>query len=309
MYRTAAKRLLSSARHYNGNSVFRFRRPHALITSSRFSTTESQPFSNPQSINDPIPIPLSTTENPSFYDSTSSSSSSSSSSDEDSKRFETPKSRAKYEDEHARLLSASLTHVMKLGWTEAALVAGAKDVGLSPSIVGSLSRKEAALVEFFMDDCLQRLVDRIDSDGSLKTLTPSDCISMLIRLRLEMQAPYISTWPQALSIQAQPANVPTSFKQRAMLVDEISHAAGDTASDIDWYAKRTVLGGIYSTTEIYMLTDGSAGFRDTWAFLDARVKDAFDLKKTIQEAQYLAEAVSAGLGNSFQGFVGKVFRR
>ena len=26
-----------------------------------------------------------------------------------------------------------------------------------------------------------------------------------------------------------------------------------------------------------------ADFRDTWAFLDARVKDAFDIKKTIQE--------------------------
>lgn len=36
---------------------------------------------------------------------------------------------------------------MKLGWTEAALIAGARDVGLSPSIVGSLARKEAALVE------------------------------------------------------------------------------------------------------------------------------------------------------------------
>lgn len=36
---------------------------------------------------------------------------------------------------------------MKLGWTEAALIAGARDVGLSPSIVGSLPRKEAALVE------------------------------------------------------------------------------------------------------------------------------------------------------------------
>ncbi|XP_058784173.1 uncharacterized protein LOC131658940 [Vicia villosa] len=117
----------------------------ALITSSRFSTTENQPFSNPHSIHDAIPV--STIENPSFYDSTSStSSSSSSSSDEDSRR-ESSKSRAKYEDEHARLLHASLTHVMKLGWTEAALIAGAKDVGLSPSIVGSLSRKEAALVE------------------------------------------------------------------------------------------------------------------------------------------------------------------
>ncbi|XP_047156487.1 ubiquinone biosynthesis protein COQ9, mitochondrial-like isoform X2 [Vigna umbellata] len=110
-----------------------------------------------------------------------------------------------------------------------------------------------------MDDCLQRLVDKIESDESLKNLTPSDCISKLIRFRLEMQAPYISTWPHALSIQAQPANVPTSFKQRAVLVDEIWHAAGDKASDIDWYAKRTILGGIYSTTEIYMLTDSSPG--------------------------------------------------
>ena len=64
---------------------------------------------------------------------------------------------------------------------------------------------------------------------------------------------------EIICLQAQPVNVPTSFKQRAVLVDEIWHAAGDNASDIDWYAKRTVLGGIYSTTEIYMLTDTSPG--------------------------------------------------
>ncbi|KAI5415305.1 hypothetical protein KIW84_040665, partial [Lathyrus oleraceus] len=144
MFRTAANRFLGGARHYNGNIGLRFRRPLTLITSSRYSTTENQPFSNPHSIHDAIPV--STTENPSFNDSTSSTSSSSS--DDDSRR-QSSKSRAKYEDEHARLLHASLTHVMKLGWTEAALMAGANDVGLSPSIVGSLSRKEAALVEIF----------------------------------------------------------------------------------------------------------------------------------------------------------------
>ncbi|RYQ96001.1 hypothetical protein Ahy_B08g091425 [Arachis hypogaea] len=63
--------------------------------------------------------------------------------------------------------------------------------------------------------------------------------------------------PAGVFDEAQPVNVPTSFKQRAMLVDEIWHAAGDNASDIDWYAKRTILAGIYSTTEIYMLTDTS----------------------------------------------------
>lgn len=66
--------------------------------------------------------------------------------------------------------------------------------------------------------------------------------------------------------QAQPLNVPTSFKQRAMLIDEIWHAAGDESSDIDWYVKRTVLGGIYSTTEVYMLTDSSPGM--IWWLLD-----------------------------------------
>ncbi|KAJ6746556.1 UBIQUINONE BIOSYNTHESIS PROTEIN COQ9 MITOCHONDRIAL [Salix koriyanagi] len=181
------------------------------------------------------------------------------------------------------------------------MIAGARDVGVSPSIVGSFPRKEAALVEFFMDECLQKLIDRIDSGAELQNLVPSERIAKLLKIRLEMQSPYIS--------KSYPSNAPTSFKQRAMLVDEILHSIGDEGSDIDWYVKRTVLGGIYSTTEIYMLTDSSPDFRDTWAFLDDRVKDAFDLKKTIQEAMYMAEAVGAGMGNSFQGFVKQVFQR
>lgn len=36
---------------------------------------------------------------------------------------------------------------IRLGWTETAMIAGARDVGVSPSIVGSFPRKEAALVE------------------------------------------------------------------------------------------------------------------------------------------------------------------
>jgi len=111
MYRTAAKRLLCSARQFNGNAALRFRRHNALINYSRFSTTEiNQPFSNPHSIHDAIPISTTEIENPTLYDATSSSSTST---DEDSHRFQTPKSKAKYEDEHARLLSASLVHVVR----------------------------------------------------------------------------------------------------------------------------------------------------------------------------------------------------
>lgn len=198
---------------------------------------------------------------------------------------------------------------MRLGWSESALINGARDAGVSPSIIGSFNRKEAALVEFFMDECLQKLIDKIESEKDLENMILSERLSKLIRIRLEMQAPYISRWPQALSIQAQPANVPTSLKQRAELVDEIWHAVGDHGSDIDWYVKRTVLGGIYSMSELYMVTDHSPEFRDTWVFTERRIKDAFDLQKTVQEAKYLAEAVGSGMGNSVQGFMKNLFQR
>jgi len=313
MYRSAAKRLLLLPRpqisHLRTllipNSPPRF-------SSTSASSSSSQPFS------DQIPNPP---RSQSPHDSTSTSSSSSSQSagfpEEDANpRYEKQQSsrdsrgppRAEYQEEQARVLSASLRHVPRLGWTEAAMIAGAREAGVSPSIIGSFPRKEAALVEFFMDECLQLLIDRIDSDEELRNLIPSERISKLVRIRLEMQAPFISKWPQALSIQAQPQNIPKSFKQRAMLVDEIWHAAGDTATDVDWYAKRVLLGAIYSTTEVYMLTDSSPDFRDTWTFLDGRVRDAFDLKKTIQEANYLAEAVGAGMGSSLQGFMKRVMQ-
>ncbi|KAF5726100.1 hypothetical protein HS088_TW23G00841 [Tripterygium wilfordii] len=307
MYRTAVRRILSDATFSNA----RFRFPHlqTLIGGvSRFSTSASPPSFSNQSPNQDQ-IPFARVDNPNNTDSTTSSSTSSTAEGAGARRYQRQRPRVEYQDEQGRVLHASLPHVIMLGWTEEAMISGARDIGVSPAIVGTFPRKEAALVEFFMDDCLQRLVDRIDSGEDLHSLMPSQRISKLVRIRLEMQAPYISKWPQALSIQAQPPNIPTSFKQRAMLVDEIWHAFGDEASDMDWYVKRTILGGIYSTTEIYMLTDVSPDFRDSWAFLDERVKDAFDLKKTIQEAKYLAEAVGAGMGSSLQGFVNQVFQR
>lgn len=58
-------------------------------------------------------------------------------------------------------------------------------------------------MQFFMDDCLQQLLDRVDAgEGELlKNLMLAERLSRLVRMRLEMQTPYISKWPQALSIQ------------------------------------------------------------------------------------------------------------
>ena len=47
---------------------------------------------------------------------------------------------------------------------------------------------------------------------------------------------------------------------------------------IDWYLKRGVLSSIYGMTEIYMLTDESENFEDSWKFLDQRIQDGMFAK-------------------------------
>ena len=43
---------------------------------------------------------------------------------------------------------------------------------------------------------------------------------------------------------------------------------------INWYTKRGIAGSIYVATEVYMLTDKSPDFKDTWDFLERRMADA-----------------------------------
>ncbi|MFQ6666351.1 hypothetical protein Gotur_032722 [Gossypium turneri] len=131
----------------------------------------------------------------------SDSSTSSSSTDRDDPHHRRRNPKTDYEEEQARMLQASLRHVMKFGWSEEAMIAGAKEIGVSPSIVGYFPHKAAALVHmrallsvsmfrfppisdndniflfldlpFFMDDCLQRLIDRIDSKEESHHFIPS----------------------------------------------------------------------------------------------------------------------------------------
>ncbi|MBA0693948.1 hypothetical protein Goari_004284, partial [Gossypium aridum] len=128
MYRTVVNRILLTKNTGGGRRcLLRFPDLRTAVSFSRFSTTtEPQTFPN---------RPL----NPA--DSSTSSSSTSfqtSSAAGDIPRQERKNPRAEYQGEQARL---------RLGWSEEAMIAGAKEVGISPSIVGSFPRKEAALVE------------------------------------------------------------------------------------------------------------------------------------------------------------------
>jgi hypothetical protein len=66
---------------------------------------------------------------------------------------------------------------------------------------------------------------------------------MVLDMAVTWYACSADTWPQALAIQGSPTHVATAVRQRAELVDDIWHAAGDTSVDYNWYTKRGLLAG------------------------------------------------------------------
>ncbi|CAI5493846.1 unnamed protein product [Closterium sp. Naga37s-1] len=209
----------------------------------------------------------------------------------------------------AAVLQAALTHVPTLGWSSAALIAGARDNGLSPSVLGMLPRGEAHLVEFFMDRCRKQFEAEFphtpiavataapgttphthssshSSGGQAcgaryeegDSLALQSRMAAAIRTRLRVQAPYTSSWAQALAIQARPSNACESLRQRRQLAASMWSAVGVRCSDTQLLAYRVLLGSAYAAAEVHMLTDFSPDFHDTWRFVDREMQAAFQIQ-------------------------------
>ncbi|XP_009873933.1 PREDICTED: ubiquinone biosynthesis protein COQ9, mitochondrial-like, partial [Apaloderma vittatum] len=99
----------------------------------------------------------------------------------------------------------------------------------------------------------------------------------------------------AMSILLLPRNIPSSLTLLTSMIDDIWHYAGDQSTDFNWYTRRAVLTGIYSTTELVMMQDSSPDFQDTWRFLENRVADAMNVGNRAHQVQATGEAVVQGL--------------
>ena len=181
------------------------------------------------------------------------------------------------------ILNAALTHVPELGWTVKALAAGAEDVGLPPVSHGIVERGAIELVEHFSTTTTSEVVQSAEQyfGETEEHIGMTDRIKYVTRKRLEAIAPYTNTWPEAMALGALPQNAAHTLESVANTVDSLWKVCGDHSEGTSWLTKRSLLSGIYVSTELYMLTDTSIEYEDTWNYLDRQIDTVVSIGKVV----------------------------
>ncbi len=170
-----------------------------------------------------------------------------------------------------QLLEAALPHVVFDGWSLAALIAGASDIGLgSGHAHAAFINPKRDLVVHFSDWADRRMLDQLQ-DIDLESMKVRDRIATLVLARFDALVEHKEATRRAIALLALPGNPDVSARALYRTVDAIWRAAGDTAVDFSFYSKRGLLAAVLMATTLYWLNDRSPSHAETRAFLHRRI--------------------------------------
>jgi len=194
-----------------------------------------------------------------------------------------------------RILDAALLHVPFDGWTQTSFDAAVGDTGIDGGIARSLFPRgplDLALAFHARGDAV--MVARLQAAG-IGQMRVRDRIATAVRYRLEA-AEDREAVRRGATLFALPQNAADGARAIWQTSDLIWTTLGDPSQDFNWYSKRAILAGVYSSTLLYWLGDTSPGQEATWAFLDRRIDDvmAFEKAKTAIDRNPVFRAATAG---------------
>ncbi|KAK5099148.1 Ubiquinone biosynthesis protein coq9, mitochondrial [Exophiala xenobiotica] len=196
------------------------------------------------------------------------------------------------------ILTSALQLVPRLGFTQDALLAGAKENNYREATLNLFPRGIYDLIHFYLVTQRLSLKDRVQfAENDKLGLTQKVKTLTWARLQANVDNEVISHWQGALGHMSLLENIPASLKELGNLADEIWYLAGDKQVDFGWYTKRAQLSAVYASTEVFMNTDKSQGFKDTEEFLDRRLGDVRTVGGSVGGAmQYAGWWAGNGVG-------------
>lgn len=187
------------------------------------------------------------------------------------------------------LVTHMLKYVPEMGWTLASLRASVLEAGLNEgdefrAFQGNIDR----VLAHYLDLVDRQMKARLD-DVDLASMRVKDRVATAVMLRLRLLEKNKEAVRKSVSYLRHPTRASLALKGLYNTVNAIWYAAGDQATDFNFYTKRTLLAGVYSATLLYWLDDESEDSIKTRAYLSRRLDQVMQIPK-------LKEKVKDGWG-------------
>ncbi|MEM6668613.1 MAG: COQ9 family protein [Pseudomonadota bacterium] len=179
----------------------------------------------------------------------------------------------------ARILTAALPNVPFDGWSDACLKLAIEDAGVDRNLAKlAYPRGGLDLASAFHRLGDEEMVQRL-KNADLGAMRIRERVTFAVRTRIEIAARHREAVRKGAALYALPTNTAEGARLIWETADHIWTALGDPSEDLNWYSKRAILSGVYSSTVLYWLGDNSEGFEDTWGFLDRRIDGVMRFEK------------------------------
>jgi ubiquinone biosynthesis protein COQ9 len=187
--------------------------------------------------------------------------------------------RARRVDPKQAILAAALVHVPFDGFTDKVLERAAKDAGVARAeIARHFPEGPLSLVGAFSDFADAEMT-RLLARAKLSTMKVRERIALAVKTRIAVLRPYKEAARRAAAFLTLPPNATTGVKLLYNTVDAIWRATGDTSTDFNFYTKRAILAGVYSTTLMRWFSDTSDDEQITNTFLQRRIDNVMQFEK------------------------------
>jgi len=177
------------------------------------------------------------------------------------------------------VLDAALVHAAEDGFSERTLTRAATDAGVDCEVVLHLFPDGPASLVAFLSEQTDADMEKRLAAQELAGMKVRERITTAVLTRLEILKPHKEAARRAAAFLMMPANAALGMKLVYQTVDAMWRAAGDTSTDFNFYTKRAILAGVYTTTLMRWFTDKTTDEAETRTFLDARIGNVMQFEK------------------------------
>jgi ubiquinone biosynthesis protein COQ9 len=177
------------------------------------------------------------------------------------------------------VLDAALGHAPQDGFNDRTLAQAGAEAGAGAEMLLHLfPNGPASLIEFFSEQNDAEM-GRLLAKEKLSGMKVRDRIAAAVLTRLEILKPRKEAARRAAAFLTLPVHAALGVRLLSRTVDAMWRAAGDTSTDFNFYTKRAILAGVYSTTLLRWFSDSSEDMGETRAFLAARIENVMQFEK------------------------------